>query len=381
MRKLIVVGAAAALTLAACSQGENGEARNNDATDQAPSGSVIDTVATVSPDIANDARALEPYGEGQWLIGQYAERGGYNKGAVYVMDAAGVTKQLTTGYSPGSFAVSGQDIYVTVPNQQTVNRMDIETGALTQVLPAPAGDSASGGKLKAGSGCPDSVSAADVRFNWPWGLAIDDDILYIADVNNNCVRRVDLSAEEPVVERVAGLASGAGGFNGEGQAPNQTQLHAPGGLDVDRQGDLFIADTLNQVVWELDVKAKRSGIDIVAGVPKQAGYNGDDRPATQAQLNYPWGVDIDRANVLFIADQRNNRVRVVNNKTILTLAGNGTQGNTGDGGPAIDAELAGPWDVANDDYQNPRFPGALYVSDSANHSVRVVTDRDAIALG
>ncbi|MDQ2950247.1 MAG: SMP-30/gluconolactonase/LRE family protein, partial [Acidobacteriota bacterium] len=145
-------------------------------------------------------------------------------------------------------------------------------------------------------------------------------------------------------------------------------LAAPQGLAMDSFGNLYIADSINEVVKEITP----NGTAITVAGSNTAGYAGDGGPATSAKLNTPTGVALDGAGNLYIADKENNVIREVSaiTRTIRTIAGN--HGNThgsssvGDGGPAISATLYGPNDVAVDS------TGNIYIADSFNGLVRKV---------
>ena len=142
-------------------------------------------------------------------------------------------------------------------------------------------------------------------------------------------------------------------------------LAATYSVAVDRTGNVFFADIKNNVVWRLD--AATGTLTRVAG-SWTAGFSGDNGPATSAQLNEPWGVAVDAAGDLYIADGDNQRIRKVSNGVITTVAGNGTAGFGGDGGPATNAELSGPTGVAVD------AGGNLYIADMQNSRVRKVSN-------
>lgn len=99
-----------------------------------------------------------------------------------------------------------------------------------------------------------------------------------------------------------------------------------------------------------------------------AGFSGDNGPATSAELSNPWAVAVDSAGNLYIADRNNNRIRKVSNGVVTTVAGNGTQGYSGDGGPATSAALSNPFGVAVDS------AGNLYFSDHGNNVIRKVSN-------
>lgn len=135
------------------------------------------------------------------------------------------------------------------------------------------------------------------------------------------------------------------------------------GLAIYAADNLYVSDGLT-VIWKID--PNRNGT-IVAGTPWGFGYGGDGGPATQALLLIPAGVAVDASGSLYIADWLNNRIRRVDtNGIITTVAGNGSQGFSGDGGPAINASLSLPEDVVTD------AAGNLYIADFINFRIRVV---------
>jgi uncharacterized protein (TIGR03437 family) len=139
-------------------------------------------------------------------------------------------------------------------------------------------------------------------------------------------------------------------------------LGSPEDVAVDGQGNVYISDTFNNIV----VRMSPAGtLDLVAGNGRAA-FAGDGGPATSASLNHPLGIALDSAGNLYIADQNNQRIRKVSGGTITTVAGNGRESYSGDGGPATSAALAGPYSVAVD------AVGNLYIADSENNSVRKV---------
>ncbi|HVI04638.1 MAG TPA: chitobiase/beta-hexosaminidase C-terminal domain-containing protein, partial [Sphingomicrobium sp.] len=173
----------------------------------------------------------------------------------------------------------------------------------------------------------------------------------------------------PPASLIATIAgSGVSGFSGAGGPATSAELGDPKGIALDSGGDVFIADSYNNVVWE--AVAATGNIAIVAGTGT-ADYSGDNGPATAAQLNGPFGVATDAGGNLYIADTNNNVVRMVaaNTGLITTVAGNGQQGTIppyGDGGPAASANLSWPEDVAFDS------SGNLYIADTSHGRVREV---------
>lgn len=200
--------------------------------------------------------------------------------------------------------------------------------------------------------------------------------LYIADTRNFRVRRV--SGTTGVIETVVG--TGMRGATGDGGSPLMATLSFQQGLDqatggdnpepggalaLDAAGRLYIADTENHRIRRVDFAA--GIIETVAGVGTP-GFSGDGGPATAAALSYPRDIEIGPGNRLFIADTDNQRIRVVDLATgvITTVAGTGDQGFSGDGGAAAAAVLYRPFGVAFD------AAGDLYISDTLNNRIRRV---------
>src|SRR5206468_140529 len=137
--------------------------------------------------------------------------------------------------------------------------------------------------------------------------------------------------------------------SGDGGPATAADLGNPAGVAVDGSGHLYIADSHNNLIRAVDLSM--GVITTVAGLGDiSGGYSGDGGPATATALNNPTGVAVDGSGDLFIADTLNNRIREVNHTTgvITTVAGNGIASYSGDGGPATAAELNGPYGMAVD---------------------------------
>jgi len=209
----------------------------------------------------------------------------------------------------------------------------------------------------------DGGLATLAMINLPAGLVIDGaGNLYFADVGNHIIRRID--AFSGIITTVAGTP-GVQGYSGDGAAATQAKLTSPEGVALDEAGNLLIADTGNNVVREID--AATGTIRTVAGTGV-AGFNGDGQAATIAQLNSPWSVAVAQDGSIYIADLMNNRVRKVSvSGVISTVAGTGTRGFTGDGALATQAMLGEPAAVAIDP------AGNIYIADSDNNRVREIS--------
>jgi hypothetical protein len=176
----------------------------------------------------------------------------------------------------------------------------------------------------------------------PEGMFIDSaGNLYIAAIS------VVLKFANGVMTTIAGQP-GIKGFSGDGGPATNAQLNSPSNVAVDAGGNVYIADSNN-----LRLRMISSGIiTTIAGRGTTAGYAGDGGPATSAQLNGPTGVAVDGAGNVYFADTGNNVVRKVAGGVITTVAGNGTAGFSGDGGPPTSAQLNGPSGLAVDSAGN-----------------------------
>jgi hypothetical protein len=208
----------------------------------------------------------------------------------------------------------------------------------------------------------DNGPATDAELNVPLDLAIDSaGDLFFSDTNNNVVREV-VKATGNIIT-VAG--DGTGGYSGDGGPATAAELNSPRGIAIDSAGDLFIAENFNQRIREV---VNATGHIITYAGTGIAGYSGDGGPATAAKIDFPLGLAIDTAGDLFIASNGDDRIREVVKATgdIITVAGNGTVGYNGDGGPATAAEISAATGVAVDS------DGDLFLTDYSNNVIREV---------
>jgi sugar lactone lactonase YvrE len=185
-------------------------------------------------------------------------------------------------------------------------------------------------------GSGDGGPATSARIKQPKSVFLYNGYLYIAGLENK-VRRISIATG--IITAVAG--TGTAGYSGDGGPALSARLNGPQRIQVDSQGDVYIADTLNQVIRRVD--AATGVITTVAGTPGVTGSTGDNGPATSARLNYPRGLALEGDGILYIADSDNHRVRMVDlgSGIITTIAGS-TAGYSGDGGPAGSARLRQP---------------------------------------
>lgn len=216
----------------------------------------------------------------------------------------------------------------------------------------------------------DGETAVSVRLNGPTGVAVDPSgNVYLAEgsigsgsgLANGDFRVWKISAAG-VFTTEAG--NGVASFSGDSGQAAAAQLSVPGAVAIDPAGNFYIADSLNHRVRRIST----SGVITTIAGTGVAGYSGDGGPALKAQLNGPMGVAADAFGDVFIADTSNNRIRkVTGDGTIYTVVGNGNAGFFGDGGVGYMAALHTPESVAVD------AAGNLYIADTANHRVRTAT--------
>jgi len=178
---------------------------------------------------------------------------------------------------------------------------------------------------------------------------------------NHCVRRVDQATG--IISTVAGC--GNEGYSGDGGPATQAQLNQPYSLQIDSNGDIYIVDRLNAVIRRVD--AASGVITTVAGTG-QPGYSGDGGPGTRAQLREPNDCFLDGSGGLLIADIQDQRVRRLDLGTgvITTFAGNGEKVRSGDGGPAVNASILGARAVCTDG------KGNTYICEREGNGIRMV---------
>jgi sugar lactone lactonase YvrE len=202
--------------------------------------------------------------------------------------------------------------------------------------------------------------ATNAQLDGPVGLTVDSvGNVFIADAGNHCIRKVTQAGK---ISTIAG--SGVAGYFGDGGNATNAQLNTPSGVAVDTAGNVYIADAWNYRIRKVTPSGTISTV-VGTGV---AGYGGDGNDDTLGLLNLPTGVAVDRTGNLFIADQGNNRIRIVSPAGIInTLAGDGTAGYSGDGGNAWLGELNAPYGIVTDGRNN------VYVAEQQSNRIRRIT--------
>lgn len=205
-------------------------------------------------------------------------------------------------------------------------------------------------------------NANSTQVNTPRGGVVDSaGNIYFADSGNNMIRRID--AMSGAITTVAG--SGTPGYTGDGSAAIAAQLNAPAKVVVDAAGNLYIADTGNSVIRYV---AASTGIIITIAGNGTVGYAGDSGIPTAASFHQPQGLAVDLGGHVYVADTGNNAIRYFGaGGSIVTIAGNGAPGFSGDGGNARVSQLNAPQAVALDQ------GGNVYIADTGNDVVRKIS--------
>jgi hypothetical protein len=257
-------------------------------------------------------------------------------------------------WGPGSTALDGAgNLYIADSGNYRVRKVDATTGYISTVAGNGSGNHSGDGSAatNAAIGSPNSV-ALDGAGN-----------LYIGDSGNSLVRKVNAAG---IISTVAGNASL--GYSGDGGLAIHAEFCSANNLALDGAGNLYIDDGCFNTIRKVD--AATGIISTVAGYYNsgQGGYSGDGGPATSALLNSPLGLALDAAGNMYIADTNNNRIRKVDAATgiISTVAGNGSNGHSGDGVLALQAHLEVPQGMALD------AAGNLYLVDTYYNCIRKV---------
>jgi len=205
----------------------------------------------------------------------------------------------------------------------------------------------------------DGTPATIFSLAHPEGIFVDNSLnVYVADNYNQRIRKITPGGTISTL-----LGNGTTGYTGDGGPASAATMNKPNGIVLDTAGNMFITEWYNSVVRRVD--ASTNIITTVAGTGT-SGYSGDGGPATNAKLGTPGGACLDRNNNIYIPDYANHRIRKVDAATgiITTIAGNGANGYSGDGGPATAATLSYPVSICKD------ISGNLLWAEYGNNVIR-----------
>jgi sugar lactone lactonase YvrE len=247
---------------------------------------------------------------------------------------------------------SAGNLYIADTYNYAVRKVNMSTGVITTIA---------GTGVNAYSG--DGGQATSAKFGLTTGIAVDSsNNVYISDHNHNSIRKITVSTG--IVTRIVG--TGTLGYSGDGGQATSAKISNPDALVLDSSGNLYFADEQNCIIRKVTAAGV---ISTIAGTPSQCGYSGDGAAATSAKFARPYGIALDGAGDLYVADNSTNVIRKVSALTgfISTIAGiAGESGDTGDGGPATSASLNYCSGVTLDS------AGDVVISDTHSHAIRKV---------
>ena len=243
---------------------------------------------------------------------------------------------------------SGRFLYVADCFNYRVRRVDLKTGVITTI----AGNGESG---YAGDGGP----AGDAKLEEVYAIQVDaDGDVYVLQRFSPAIRKIDASTG--VITTVAG--DGTAGYGGDGGPATRAQMREPNDCALDGVGGLLIADIQDQRIRRLEV---RTGIMTTFAGTGEKVHSGDGGKATEAGIFGARAVCVDRHGNTFICEREGNCIRRVDSDgTITTVAGTGERGYSGDGGPAVEATFNGPKAIRCDGDRN------VLIVDTENHAIR-----------
>ena len=212
----------------------------------------------------------------------------------------------------------------------------------------------------------DNRQATTAELDQDGGVAVDAaGNVYIADYNNNRIRKV---ATTGIITTVAG--NGFNGFSGNGGQATAAEISFPECVRVDTLGNIYFSEAGNAIIRKVNAAGR---ISTIAGIPGIGGFSGNGGQATAAELNNPVGIAIDKNLNVYVADQVNNQIRKISTSGIITaVAGTGAAGFSGNGAQATNAKLDQPTGVAVD------RAGNMYIADYMNNEVRKVSSTGII---
>ena len=293
-------------------------------------------------------------------------------GVYYVSTSSGVAQSSTIatvagnhtqGYSgdggQATLAELSSPVAVAFDSLGNMYISDNSNYVIRKVTPSGVISTVVGNGTMGYSGDGGPVTSAEIGS--PEGMAFDSaGDLFFADYADNVVREVNTAG---IISTVAG--TGTSNFSGDGGPAVSAELNQPVDVAFNAEGDLFISDSGNSVIREVNTSGV---INTIAGIGTSTGYSGDGGPATSALLGLPYGMAFDSSGDLFFADPYDNVVREVNTAGVInTVAGNGTAGYSGDNGPATSAELGGPTSIAFNAF------GDMFIDEGLDNVIREVS--------
>ena len=270
--------------------------------------------------------------------------------ATYTAD--GVAASSSAVNTPYGVAVDLQrNVYIADYNNNRIRKVDYITGLISTIAGTGTGGFTG-----------DGAAATLAQIKQPRGICVDNlGNVFFSDYGNNRLRRIDHTTN--FITTIAGNFDGLPAYYGDGGLADTSHVYFPWGLAVDNAGNVIFADNGNNRVRKINT----AGIISTIGGNGISAYGGDGGPATLAKIQYPFGVALDAAGNIYVADEGNNRIRKINTSGIITsIAGSATYGFSGDGGPSSAAQLYLPQGIATD------VAGNIYICDMNNNRIRKI---------
>ena len=291
----------------------------------------------------------------------------------------GLATAAQLNFPEGIFVDANGNLFIADTESSVIREVVASTGVIQTVAGTPGSAGYSG----------DGGAATSAQLSSPSTVVLDPNgNIYIADTGNSAVRVVNPGAAAVTIAGVTIQPGTIATIAGNGTPCSDTssgcgdtgpatsaQLNSPSGISLDPSSNIFIADTFDNAIRE--VNALTGVIQTIAGTLGKRGYSGDSGPATSALLDTPYGLFVDSLGNIFVADTDNGVIRevvAVNSSTIQTIAGNGTAGYAGDGGSSTSAELNSPIGVIGG-------PSAtVFITDTENSRIRQLVSTITIAI-
>ncbi len=273
----------------------------------------------------------------------------------------GTATSAKLGYVTGIAVDNLNNVYFTDGAANTVRKISASNGVIITIAGTFMGFNVVNNTTYAGDG---NIATA-AHLNVPLATSVDGSgNVIIADAGNNAIRQI--SSADGKIFTLAGKGPGFSGYDGDGGPATQSRVWNPYSVAVDVSGNIYIADSQNNVIRMINKSTGK--ITTIAGLgPSHPGYSGDNGAATLATLNGPQGVVVDVSGNIYIADSGNNVIRKISAGVISTIAGTGSEGYSGDNGPAIAATFLSVKGLAVDAENN------IYIADSGNNVIRMIS--------